>query len=506
MTRRTGNNVKCPAGLAAQVADCTLGAIAFPFTGDIPVNTDYYEYKALKEIGVPFLDTSRNVFTMAPSFNWGTTRRISAARRPTRRSRVHEHQPDAGLQHQHDAGHGQAHRKAGFYVNHSYKAQNSGAGGNGAPSFQGALSFGVDTNNPLDSGFPYANAALGVFSSYGQQSAFIEGSFLYNNVEWFLQDNWKVNRKLTLDYGVRFVHQTPQYDQFNQVSTFRPETWKLASAPYLYVPGCVGNTATCTGTNRVAMDPRTGALLGRRLVVAGRQRHSGIGRRRQRPDTGRSWHRQDRLYVAVARRGAALRLRVRRDRQAEDRVPRVGRLVLRPAGRQLGVQHRRQPAGRDQHASRSGASCRRCRTRQFKFGPVPIVTSFQYNSSLPKDIQWNGGMQIALPWSSAHRYRVRRPSRLGHRSARRRRELDEHQHDRSRHLPARRHEDGRRFGGQRQRRRHDVGDLRDAEQQPRARVSAATATSTSTWADTIGRSTPSRRRTTAASATACRSA
>ena len=33
-------------------------------------------------------------------------------------------------------------------------------------------------DNPIESGFPFANAALGVYSSYGQQSAFIEKALL----------------------------------------------------------------------------------------------------------------------------------------------------------------------------------------------------------------------------------------------------------------------------------------------------------------------------------------
>src|SRR4029079_10620606 len=49
------HNVVCPADLKAAIANCTLGAIAFPFTGDIAVNDKYYEFKALNEIGVPFL-------------------------------------------------------------------------------------------------------------------------------------------------------------------------------------------------------------------------------------------------------------------------------------------------------------------------------------------------------------------------------------------------------------------------------------------------------------------
>ena len=88
------------------------------------------------------------------------------------------------------------------------------------------MDFGNDTNNALDSGFGYANAALGVFTQYTQASKFIEGSMLYNQLEFYVQDNWKVTNRLTLDYGMRFVHQQPQYDQFNQESNFFPDKWK----------------------------------------------------------------------------------------------------------------------------------------------------------------------------------------------------------------------------------------------------------------------------------------
>ena len=62
--------------------------------------------------------------------------------------------------------------KAGFYNNHSFKAQNTGAGGVANLGFQGYVNFGNDTNNALDTGFGYANAAVGVFQQYLQQSSF----------------------------------------------------------------------------------------------------------------------------------------------------------------------------------------------------------------------------------------------------------------------------------------------------------------------------------------------
>src|SRR5205823_5871559 len=125
--------------------------------------------------------------------------------------------------------------KAGVYWNHAFKAQQAAD-----IPYQGALSFANDTQNSLDSGFGYANAALGIFSSYTQQSQVVEGGYVYTNVDWYLQDNWKLTNKLTFDYGARFEHMVPTHDSRLQTATFFLDRWKKSEAPVLYLPGCVG--------------------------------------------------------------------------------------------------------------------------------------------------------------------------------------------------------------------------------------------------------------------------
>ena len=89
----------------------------------------------------------------------------------------------------------------------------------------GSINFGETTNNPYDTSFGYANVALGIFNTYSQASKFIESGIVYLGVEPYIQDNWKVNNRLTLDYGVRFVHLIPEHDKYMQASNFFPDQW-----------------------------------------------------------------------------------------------------------------------------------------------------------------------------------------------------------------------------------------------------------------------------------------
>jgi hypothetical protein len=127
-----------------------------------------------------------------------------------------------------------------------------------ASTFNGTYNFNSNASNPYDTNFGYANALLGSLLAYTESNAhpFAEGRF--NQTEFYAQDNWRVNRKLTLDFGLRMVYMGPTYVAGQEVSYFDPDAWSLSAAPKLYVPVCANGAASCTGTQRVARNPVTG--------------------------------------------------------------------------------------------------------------------------------------------------------------------------------------------------------------------------------------------------------
>jgi hypothetical protein len=137
--------------------------------------------------------------------------------------------------------------KAGIYVEHNVKIQPAG------PAYAGSFNFQVDANNPLNTGNGYANAFLGYADSYQQATARAVFQVVYWNTEFYVQDNYRVNRRLTLDYGVRFYHQPSQNDLNHTFSNFFANQYKASAAPRLYIPGM-------SAGKRVAIDPGTGTV------------------------------------------------------------------------------------------------------------------------------------------------------------------------------------------------------------------------------------------------------
>jgi hypothetical protein len=168
--------------------------------------------------------------------------------------------------------------KAGIFWENSFKPQSSFANNNAN------VNFSNDANNPLDSGFAFANAALGIYNTYNQASGYFIGKYRYNNLEWFAQDNWKVHSRLTLDYGMRFYLIQPQYDEDLQTANFLPNRYSAADAPLLYRPICLNGAASCSGANRRAVDPR---LLTGGFVASNTNTLEGVYVGRIVPNTGK---------------------------------------------------------------------------------------------------------------------------------------------------------------------------------------------------------------------------
>jgi hypothetical protein len=121
----------------------------------------------------------------------------------------------------------------------------------GSSSFTGNFDFSSDrTNNPFDSNYGYSNALLGNFKTYSEGTTRLDYKPRTKVVEWYAQDNWRISRKLTLDYGVRFTWGLAQTLKVG--ANFVPALFSAANAPLYYTPG-----KDAKGT-RVAVDPRTG--------------------------------------------------------------------------------------------------------------------------------------------------------------------------------------------------------------------------------------------------------
>jgi hypothetical protein len=130
-----------------------------------------------------------------------------------------------------------------------------------AAVFNGNYNFDGNASNPFDTNLGFANALLGSINTYTESTAkpYAEGRF--NQVEGFVQDNWRVTSRLTLDFGARFYYLGPTYVAGQDVSYFDPEQWASSSAPVLFQAVCPNNAATCAGTARQARNPLTGQIL-----------------------------------------------------------------------------------------------------------------------------------------------------------------------------------------------------------------------------------------------------
>jgi hypothetical protein len=146
--------------------------------------------------------------------------------------------------------------KAGFFF--QWIGQYDGFWAN---NFSGRFDFSRNVNNPLETNYAYANAALGVFGNYTEATSRPISDIRSLGLEWFVQDNWKVSRKLTLDLGVRFYWFQPFGTNDHRLAGFVPGRYDPAKSPRLIVPALANGV-------RVGRHPATGQTYPAALIGA----------------------------------------------------------------------------------------------------------------------------------------------------------------------------------------------------------------------------------------------
>ena len=115
----------------------------------------------------------------------------------------------------------------------------------------GTYYFGSDRASATDTGYPYSNALMGSIFAYGDDNKKQTNHARYNQLEWFLQDTWKVSRRLTLDPGLRFHYVGDLYSKGATLGLFSEKDYDRSKSGQLLFP-------TLLNGQRAAINPVTG--------------------------------------------------------------------------------------------------------------------------------------------------------------------------------------------------------------------------------------------------------
>jgi hypothetical protein len=113
--------------------------------------------------------------------------------------------------------------KFGVFLNLDNKAQTGNWG------MEGSVNFAPSASMPNDTGNGLANLMLGNFNNYTQQSGAVFPYFRFWEADAYVQDSWKVSKRLTVELGLRVPHMVPTYTVYRNGTPGGEGAWRLYS-------------------------------------------------------------------------------------------------------------------------------------------------------------------------------------------------------------------------------------------------------------------------------------
>ncbi len=113
--------------------------------------------------------------------------------------------------------------RTGFMIIRNRKNQN------GRSDYDGTISFDP-TGNPNTTGYALADALLSNFNNYTEAQYDPIGYYRYTEPSAFVDDTWKVSRKLSINLGLRYEYFMTMYSQLDNLTNFVPSLYNPAQA------------------------------------------------------------------------------------------------------------------------------------------------------------------------------------------------------------------------------------------------------------------------------------
>lgn len=104
-------------------------------------------------------------------------------------------------------------------------------------SINGLLTF--STSSPLSTGNAFADFLVGNIAQYQQESTQLKYYNRYKILEPYLQDDWRVTRKLTLNLGLRVSLLGTYYERYHNAYNFDPAAYSAGNAPQIDINGSI---------------------------------------------------------------------------------------------------------------------------------------------------------------------------------------------------------------------------------------------------------------------------